>query len=99
MSSFVPPFTASASLEREIPVTLSDPARPASVVEPTILRPGVARYAGRTLVLARLALGSAPLASPARGALRRVGIEPTTELPGITELAELSPLPLGIEPV
>ncbi|HEX6104866.1 MAG TPA: hypothetical protein VFZ26_04740, partial [Gemmatimonadales bacterium] len=98
MPSFVPLFAASASLEREVPLTLADPARGVPVGEPAVLRPGVARYAGRTLLFGRLALGNTPLASPARAAVRRVAIAPSAELPG-GELLELSPLPFGMEPV
>lgn len=95
MPSFVPLFAASASLEGEVSVELADPPRG---IEPAVLRPGVARYAGRTLAFAQLALGNTPLASPARATVRRVAITPSAELPGI-EVLELAPLPFGLEPV
>ncbi len=99
MATFSPLFAASASLEAETPVTLPDPIRAAPVGEPEILRPGVARYAGHTLLFARLGLGGTALKSPARAAVRRVGIEPNAELPGVTELLEIAPLPFGLRPV
>jgi phosphatidylserine/phosphatidylglycerophosphate/cardiolipin synthase-like enzyme len=99
MSSFAPLVVTTASLEREILISLSDPARPSGAppVEPRVLREGVARYAGSTLVFARLA--NTTIASPARAAVRRAAIEPSTELTGVTEVLEVSPLPFGMEPV
>jgi phosphatidylserine/phosphatidylglycerophosphate/cardiolipin synthase-like enzyme len=99
MPSFVPLVAATASLEREVLLALSDPPRPVGphAVEPRVLREGVGRYAGRALLFARLA--GTTLACPARCAIRRAAIDPSAEVPGVTDVLELSPLPFGLEPV
>jgi len=96
----VPMFPATATFDGEVFVTLADPPRVASPgVEPRVLRPGVARYAGQRLACVRLDLPAAELVSPARATVRRVEIEPNAALPGITQMLEVSPLPFGLEPV
>jgi len=71
--ALVPLFPATANLAGEVFVTLADPARvPLPGVEPRVLRPGVARYAGHRLACMLLNLPSAELVSPARATVRRV---------------------------
>ncbi len=90
----------SATLTGEVSGILADPPRQTLAgIEPQILRSGVARYAGRSLLFARVNLAGSSLLSPARGSVRLAAIEPTADLPGVTEVLEISPLPFGLEPV
>jgi phosphatidylserine/phosphatidylglycerophosphate/cardiolipin synthase-like enzyme len=95
------PLLDSLSVERtaEVAVALADPAFAPPVDPPLTIRPDVARFAGRSLVVAQLALRagvtSADLVCPMRSAVRKVALDTATPLPGITELLELSPLPFS----
>jgi phosphatidylserine/phosphatidylglycerophosphate/cardiolipin synthase-like enzyme len=98
MAAFTRPFDPGA-VSRALPdlrVALPDPGR--QLADP-LIRPGVARYAGRTLILLHVTAGGTfALVSPAQAAAREVTLEPGT-LPGITSLLEISPLPFAISPV
>jgi hypothetical protein len=61
----VPIFPAAASLDDEVFVTLADPPRaPLPGIEPRVLRPGVARYAGQRLACKRVSLASGRVGQP-----------------------------------
>ena len=80
-------------------VVLADPPFAPPVDPPVTVRPDVARFAGRSLLMAELALRagvtSADLVCPMRAVVRKVALDAATPLPGITELLELSPLPFS----
>lgn len=83
----------------DVAVALADPDFAPPVDPPVTARPGVARFAGRSLLVAELALrsgiSSAELLCPMRTVVRKVEVDATTPLPGITEVLELSPLPFS----
>jgi phosphatidylserine/phosphatidylglycerophosphate/cardiolipin synthase-like enzyme len=94
MPAFVPPFNRTAvQYVDDVIVELPDPAH--TPLDP-IVRPSVARYAGRKLVLMHVRpLASAfDLRSPAIGTARRVNLPAV--LTGANELLEIEPLPFRI---
>lgn len=95
MPAFVPPFApAGVTYVGDVPVDLPDPAH---VPQDPIVRPGVARYVTRTIVLLHVTTsGPVTLRSPVAGTVRRVSLPGT--LPGTTELLEIEPLPFRIAP-
>ena len=96
MAAFVPFVTRSeVQYVDDLTVELPDPARAPG--DP-IVRPGVARYEGRTLVLlhVRPAAGTFDLRSPVGGTVRRVDLPGV--LAGTSQLVEIDPLPFRIAP-
>jgi len=105
MSSFVRPFNP-ASVTRQVEdITISLPDHvptdpliswPYRVPTDPLVRPGVARYAGATLVLMHIH-SEAPFdfSSPVIGTVRNVNLDVTLS-GGIDQLLEISPLPFGI---
>ena len=98
------PYVAAGSAVRggpDVTVTLPDPPRAPG--EP-VVRAGVARYAGGTLVLVPL-VPAPPAASvlvhaPVTGPVRRVTLPaPLPGLPGVDALLEVAPLPFGARDV
>jgi len=101
MVSFAP-FVPATGVRRAAPdVTVTLPSPPRQPGDP-LVRPGVARHEGATLVMLPLeedGSGSFPLSSPVTGPCRRVELGTTLPgLPGVTTLLEVSPLPFGIRP-
>ena len=74
-------------------ITLPDPPRPPGA---PIVRPGVARHAGVTLVMIDVvpSAGSFALLAPVTGTVRNVEM-PAGGPGSITQLVELSPLPFA----
>src|SRR5262245_32358756 len=98
MAAFTRPFDPNVVTRQEpdLLLALPDPAR--QLADP-LIRPGVARYAGRTLILLHVTAGGTfAIVSPAQAAVREITLEPGM-LPGITQLLEISPLPFAISPV
>lgn len=99
MASFTRPFDP-ANVERQkedMTLILPDPDRKPG--DP-VMRPGVARYAGATLILLHVKPKGAPfkLSFPVIGTVRNVKLKLKTPLPGgINQLLEVSPLPFSIE--
>src|SRR5660398_228349 len=105
MSSFVRPFNP-ASVTRQVEdITISLPDHvptdpliswPYRVPTDPLVRPGVARYAGATLVLMHIH-SEAPFdfSSPVIGTVRNVNLDVTLS-GGIDQLLEISPLPLAL---
>lgn len=97
MASFTRPFDpAEVTRQSEVTLILPDPARAPG--DP-LIRPGVARYAGATLVLLYVTPSGSSfnLASPVTGTVRNVNLDaPLTG--GINQLLEISPLPFDIAP-
>src|SRR5262245_44763438 len=94
MPAFSPLFSRTeVTYIEDLAVTLPDPAH--ALLAP-IVRPGVARYAGRELVLLHVtASGSGfDLRAPAAGTVRRVDLPAV--LNGTTQLLEIEPLPFQI---
>src|SRR5690242_18784350 len=83
----------------DVAVALDDPPFAPPSDPPVTIRPGVARYASRPLLVAELALRtgqtSADLVCPMRAVVRKVALDAAASLPGITEVLELSPLPFS----
>ncbi|TDB89411.1 hypothetical protein E1264_08335 [Actinomadura sp. KC216] len=92
MPAFMP-FVPATGVRRDGPdLTVALPDPPRGAAEP-IVRDGVARHAGATVVWLRLAAeGTSPfrLAAPVTGTCRRVEV---AGLPDVTMAVELSPLP------
>src|SRR5262245_21920222 len=84
----------------DVAVVLADPPFAPPVDPPLTVRPGVARFAGRSVLVAELALRpgvtSADLVCPMRAVVRKVALDAATPLAGLTELVELSPLPFSM---
>ena len=96
-ASFVP-FVDLAAVGRAGPdVTITLPAPPRSPGDP-LVRSGVARHEGASITLLPLAAAvDFELLAPVAGTVRRTALG--TELPGVTTLLEVSPLPFGIRRV
>lgn len=102
MATFVP-FAPATGVRRngaDVTVALPDPARAPG--DP-VIRPGVARHAGATVVWLPLAVDggpSFPLSAPVDGTCRRLPLaSPPPGLTGVASILELSPLPFGIAAV
>ena len=95
MASFTPPFDPT-TVTRLPDVTVNLPDPPRSATDP-LIRPGIARYAGATLVLLHVRSGgtSFSLSSPVTSAVRNVNLDAPLD-GGISQLLEISPLPFGI---
>ena len=97
MTSFAP-FVVAPGVSRAGPdLTITLPSPPRSPGDP-VVRPGAARHEGASLVLLPLAAATdVALRAPVTGTVRRVVLG--TEVPGVTTLLEVSPLPFGIRRV
>jgi hypothetical protein len=96
MPAFSPLFVGNVGYVEDLDVTLPDPGH--APLAP-IVRPGVARYATRTLVLLHVtpSTGAFDLCSPVLGTVRRVDLPGV--LSGINQILEIEPLPFQIAAV
>ena len=93
-ATFWPPFApTTVTRNPDVLITLPDPPRPPGA---PIVRPGVARHAGVTLVMIDVvpSAGSFALLAPVTGTVRNVEM-PAGGPGSITQLIELSPLPFA----
>jgi phosphatidylserine/phosphatidylglycerophosphate/cardiolipin synthase-like enzyme len=99
---FAVPFATLPDVVRAGPdvlVTLPDPPRTPG--DP-VVRPGVARLAGASLLMLPLAAAAATfeLRAPVNGPCRRVELTaPLAGLPGVSTVIEVTPLPFGVRAV
>lgn len=94
MTSFTRPFDPGVSFCTDVIIDLP---------EESLVRPGVARYAGAKLVMMHITAQnntSFSLKSPVKGTARNISLPiPSPLQGGIDQLLEISPLPFGIAPV
>jgi phosphatidylserine/phosphatidylglycerophosphate/cardiolipin synthase-like enzyme len=99
MASFAPPVDPTAvTAESDVTIRLPDPGRlPIDPLGMPLIRQGVARNAGSSLVLMHVIPDAGPfaLASPVRGVVHNVDLA-TPLTGGVSQLLEISPIPFPI---